>query len=410
MRKFEMKNVEFNIYDMILFLIKRIKIIIVFAVVFAILVPTVKYGLDSTAYMGNNGENEQYEVVKTKLEKAQAQLENELAYVEDSYLMQLDPADLNIGTLQVYIDVEDAVSANNVSKLLKDYCGNGGLIYDICDDKDEIRKKRDVVRISYDELDSQFASSNVLISVYGNNVAICEKLIGDIKVAITNYCNSLEDANINNEVSVVKEIYYTDEDAYIKELQKNVYLKIEELQTEVDTLNSEIEYLYSAQATKPQFSVKMLVLGAIIGILLGGIMLLAYYLFSNKVKYSEELSNITELRLISELSDVKPEITALQLQAFLEVNEISKSCLLGSVSNKNLEKLDSMLEQINIVSKKLEYVQDAFANEESFDVVVKTQNVILVVENWKTNYTNIKKMISFCEMYKCEIIGYIVLS
>lgn len=409
MIKFEWKNVEFNIGDMLRFLLKKIKFVIVITAVFALLVPGIKYGMDKASYTTNNQPVEQYEVLRERLDMLQNQVKEEEQYRKDSYIMNIDYTQTNVGVLQLYIDVTDERNAKNVSTLIKDYCSNGGLFYDITDGDKEIRKIREVISISYDEKEQQLDTTNVCITVYGTDEDGCKELIEDIKGAVVNYSVNLCNTSLENTVSIINEVYYKDVCLYVKQYQTNFEHELQLLKNDVATLTSEIEYRYSALAVEPTFSIKMLILGAVLGAILASIIVIACYLFSNKVKYAEELSEITNLRLITEISKSEVEIAAKQIKTFLNVNNVAKCCIVGAVSADSIEPLNYVLNNANTDMNKVKYVENVFEDEKSFDDVIDAKNVILIVENWKTDYDKLKNIISFCQTYGCEIVGYIVL-
>ena len=308
------------------------KLWIVCAVLFAILLPGVKYAKDARTYHAAQQPKEQQQesdVVFTSEEEQQIEdvkslkllMEKNSDYMQNSILMNIDPYQEQLMELQYYIDSDYVTNYTRDNKLdytsaitnaYVDYIVNG------LDQKSiwkEVDTKTDNKYLA--ELVTAVYTSNNTFSVkvkYTDKKAL-ERVAKEIQNVLNKRQPDIAENIGGHKLVLVSENYQVKADRDLANSQNEVSNLIKSYRDQINTLKTAMteeqlnelereEALDSdeekdtaeVQALAPVFSKKYIVLGFVMGLFLAALYLVCIAVLSNKLQAAEELVRFYKLR------------------------------------------------------------------------------------------------------------------
>lgn len=441
------------------------KCLIVCAVLFAILLPGVKYAKDAQAYKAaQQPQNDAQEVTFTKDEQQQIDdvkslqilLDKNSAYMQDSILMNIDPYQEHVLELQYYIDSDytynyskdnkkDYTSA--VTNAYVEYAVNGlnqKEIWDGVNTKAEDKYLTELISASSDS-DNTFSVRVKFMDEKG-----LQSVSGKIQKALNARYEDVANRIGSHKLVLVSENYQVQTDSDLASSQDNVTGLIKSYREQITTLTStmtedqlkvvddemeESQDDESANAdvtvSAPVLSKKYIVLGFVMGVFLAALYLVCVAVLSNKLQEAEELVRFYKLRQFGVLTQGKgakgftgfllrlkyrnQKILTEEASVQLAVSNIELYC-----KNENITKLFLTGSEIERVDKRIitgmvdslnkKDVQVVYGENICYDAAAMREaseagHVVLVETTNASIYQEIEKELRMLKDWNVDVIG-----
>lgn len=318
-------------------------------IIFAILLATFDYVRDSAAYKNamsqqekiqqgqveetirlTEEEKEEVDTIK-ELQKTIAQTEN---YLDNSILMNLNPYEEKVLVLQYYVDSNYTYNymqenkKDYINELLVSYCNyakSGAMAAEICGQIE--------AEISEFYLQELISSGNNVgtfqITVVHSEVGILEQLEEVIQTLVERQTAGIANQIGSHSLKLLSTNIMSQTDTALAAQQKEQRDMLSAYQTQLDNLKNalteeqmtvwgiEIQQEEAEEGAEietdvvvpvsPSFSVKMLILGFIVGVFLACVWIVLEVLFTSKIQEAKELSDLFGVRMIGELHSENPK-------------------------------------------------------------------------------------------------------
>lgn len=428
--KLRSDEIEINIENIIKQCIKRIGIIIICAVVFALIVPGLVYVKDLNAYNSRTENQEQpelsdaelagvstYKVYKNKVD----QLKN---YGKNALVLKLDYENVYQGRLQFYVDAEEDVQFD-IAYVIANYINAGNLA-------EKLYKQESLDATTYaDEIfgaevsgaKDGVPSGVVNFRVWASGKEECERYVSLVKKALTEYDKTLNSTMAEHTLEVVSEeviLGYV----YEVEAKQNIYAEnyaeaVENLEAHAATLTEvQLQAIQNADASQkddavvtPSFSIKFAIVGFVLGAILAVGCIVLYIIFGGKLQTEQELLkrfNISHFGNITcKNAEEKVGIVCARLAANLENSKRTEVALIGTakeLSSDAIVKLQNALKDCGI---KCEIIGNILTDKAAFEAMKKKECVVLVETIGKSVIKEIYEESMVCIDSKVEVVGYI---
>ena len=317
------------------------KLWIVCAVLFAILLPGVKYAKDTRAYKAAQQpqQDEAQTVTFTKTEQQQIDdvkslqvlLDKNSLYMQESLLMNIDPYQEHMLELKYYIDSDytynyskdnkqDYTSA--ITNAYVDYAANGLSQKEIWQDvnmKAEDKYLAELVSanvdsdntfsvlVKYTDDESLQSVSKAIQKNLKDRQADIEERIGSHKLVLVSENYQIQtDSDLANAQKAVTDLIKSYQDQITTMTSAMTEEQLKAVDSEVaDESDSKTEAEDAVVATTPVFSKKYVILGFVMGIFLAALYLVCVAVLSNKLQEAEELVRFYKLRQFGILTQNK---------------------------------------------------------------------------------------------------------
>ncbi len=449
--KMNRRELAIDLKELLAFFVRKIWVVILCMVIFAIAITAYKYISDKNE-MESHQASEQ-EITFSDTEERQIDeyvsylnvLEGLEEYIQNSIYMQLNADTITQKNLQYYISVNDLGSVEAISAMYGNYITGGALFEDMIQTEPSLSNMyiNDVIGYSnWIQGDGQL--SNVIdIRIKGRNVEECEQIAASVEKQIFDFRHKLQNEGIpSHELKQVENACYEYVDTALYKRQEEIRAEVTNLKTNIDTLaatmsqaqleesrirrGEEVQNVTVAPIVKIQFS--NVILGAIVGVLLGCIIIFCVYLFNPCVKSKKELVSFWDLRDMGNL--ILPETRFLNKWArnifYKEYNLKSSEKVVVSKITR-LSNLDDIEELHFVGAKKAETIklvencrvsvekniphtylwEDMVNDVEAIESLSSKSDVLIIVHLWNTTYKEIIQTIRFCEEQKVNVVGYV---
>lgn len=340
---------EISLSELLWKVVKSWRFIICLAAVFCVLMTGYKYISDKRNIANVNKEKSQSVKElqkdltgeeKKALDQAvrvSQQLEQQRNYLEKSLLMQINPYQKNVATLQFYVDTDYKIDLSSIiesdyaTELVRSYVAyieNGGLgkaVQEVMKWNIESAYFNELItlggRISNSN-DATNATNGVgatfTIYVTAEDAEKCSQLAEAVKSEIEDYKNTLAGKIGKHDLILVDSYMSVVKDSSLVSQQDNLKNSINSLQsqlTDLQTNMTEIQIEILDKKENIQFekddeekdisagiSKKYLLLGFLLGGFLGCAWVAMRYIFDKYIKSSEELQNLYGMRIFGEVS------------------------------------------------------------------------------------------------------------
>lgn len=316
------------------------KLWIVCAVLFAILLPGVKYAKDTRAYKAaQQPQADSQDVVFTEDEQQQIDdvkslhvlMDKNSTYMQESLLMNIDPYQEHVLELKYYIDSDytynyskdnkqDYTSA--ITNAYVDYAANGLSQKEIWQDvnmKAEDKYLAELVSanvdsdntfsvlVKYTDDESLQSVSKAIQKNLKDRQADIEERIGSHKLVLVSENYQIQtDSDLANAQKAVTDLIKSYQDQITTMTSAMTEEQLKAVDSEVaDESDSKTEAEDTVVATTPVFSKKYVILGFVMGIFLAALYLVCVAVLSNKLQEAEELVRFYKLRQFGILTQNK---------------------------------------------------------------------------------------------------------
>lgn len=381
----------------------------------------------------NSGRIEELKKEKEKLVMMETE---QINYNNTSLKMLIDPNDIKVHSIQFCIETEENVSPFLVNQM---FMQNLDLIYDTISERMEEFLEphyyKEVIASSFNVAPGENSrTGNILIYIYGNTEQFCNDVSEIIKEYILSSESEIEEAVGQFSLRLINEKSFSKVDKsfeiYQKEnLDKVSFSKRQENKNQILAIENEIlqisEFDTGAAAgnVKGLFSIKGLIAGICIGIILASFVIIIHYLLSPSINSVDKIlemygyynfgaipkkkalrNRVSQKLLWFEKGIKSPEckkISILRIQSFLESNKISDVLVL----NLAREKEDLLIKELE--NKRINLmVYDCFANAEvDLADVKKHKNIIFILEEGFTSYLKFASLKEEIELAGGNILG-----
>ena len=434
-RCIQVEQIEVKISKLIKYIIKKSINILIIAIIFACLFPVTKYYLESRSgtNVNENDDENKYELMKLdvyqeQLEEYYKEYQSMLNYMETSIVMQLDYDNVYMLTMQFVVNASDE-EIMDITTAYYNYYQNGDLAYDISvlDGMIDQKNISELIKVDCSSYANYETSSIINVKLYATNEEVCKKYVEIIKEAMQKFSKKLDENGKENEISVLSEAIDKRKATEVKTIQDSKNSYITNLDTNITNLKMKIEQCAVATSSASQevgIETKFIVLGFIVGAFFAIIILSVIYIFSNKVKYAEEVAEYSDLTYLGSYRASKKTIIEKIFRSNCS-NVLQKEIINNKI--KMLYEIEN--EDIGAISvcrdKNAGYVEEMFAFDKQNAVRVRVigdvikdveamklfsgsfKRVVVVISGEYAKYGQINDIIEICNIKNTDIIGYI---
>ena len=434
-RCIQVEQIEVKISKLIKYIIKKSINILIIAIIFACLFPATKYYLDSRSgtNVNENDDENKYELMKMgvyqeQLEEYYKEYQSMLNYKETSIVMQLDYDNVYTLTMQFVVNASDE-EITDITTAYYNYYQNGDLAYDmsVLDGMIDQKNISELIKVNCSSYANYETSSIINVKLYAMNEEICKKYVEIIKEALQKFSKKLDENGKENEISILSEAIVKRQAAEVKTIQDSINSYIADLDTNITNLKAKIEQCVVATSSVSQevgIESRFVVLGFIVGAFFAIMILSVIYIFSNKVKYAEEVAEYSDLTYLGTYRASKKTIIEKLFRCNCS-NVLQKEIINNKI--KMLYQIDD--ENIGVISisgdKFAGHVDDIFAFDKQDAITVSvigdiikdveamklfsnsSKRVIFVISGACTKYGQINDVIEICNIKNTDVLGYI---
>lgn len=392
--------------------------------------------------------------------------------INTNYLMMLNPDNLVKGTLQYYVDTGYTIDLSE--DIGNDYTDEIIEMYVLMADGNEVIN--DVMGLGINNLERNDVDYLVATTVTGGvfkvvvcaNEDDCQRILNVIKECIEQNHENVTEGIGEHKISLVSENYICTYSDYIRNAQTarrnqlKTYsdnlttVKKSLTESEVEAFNKIVSNNITTETKKVGiiFIIKCFVIGAVVGFLVGAVILVIVYMFGSTIKSISEVEQIFNLNLIGKVV-VNPNIFKLKRNKIFDIkNEeeqikyivrtIEAECNLkgiksvalcstqpysvlpddADIKKYEMKETGLYLKDTDFISKKMVFVKifdrllkdgievkwitDLSSNTEHLDNVLNVGNCILVGNLDLSERKIIEETINICDRLEINILGMIV--
>ena len=462
-----------SVTELILELLKRVRLIIIMALIFAVVLGGYKYVKDKKAAnipllsvsveeAEKNLTDEEVEQVNLA-EYTQKSLEKKQEYAEKSVLMQLNPYNVTTASIQFIIETDDKSQLTDLKYAYYTYVNDGQLLQDL--------KNRGVTEdthyldeiISYEDasLNGSNLNSNVLTTNQGSvfDVTVkytdqesCEKLAGNIMTCVSEYATTLSESVYAHNIRLLNCSYSNMVDATVAQQQNDCMTAIntlkDQLKQQTESFNENQKIVFTkenqekASATDknnvvPAVSIskKYICLGGVIGIVLAIIYIVIAYLLRGTINSSNDVKYLYNRRVLAELPvsrknylyrkarqkllkdsasnemDASVELLVSNVKCECEKNNIHEVICAYSCDDRFVQTwMERVEQQLSAVGIKICKLGDGLENAQAVEAMNWLKYIILVEKLSYARYETITRELEICMEQGMELMGLVTLN
>ena len=440
--------------------------IICFGILFAVLIGGIKNFMDIKAY--HTLQNIDLEEAKSELEKDEldkiedaklikSRIDEYERYQQKSALMQIDPYEKHVLELQYYVKSDYIINYTEdrerdyTSELTSIYCNyinSGELAQKVIDEAD-----LSITQEDFQELLSVLQSSNTIyITISYADTDKLEAICEELKDFLQQKEPELQKIG-SHSLKLIDESQNVVVDSALIEKKNTIYSNITTLNSQLDALKAamsseqqtilelEIEKMSgeSEEEEVPSFSIKYLILGAIIGGFLVCLWIVCKMIFTAKLQNPEEVRTLYGVRLFGEvtisgrkkrfLSVIDDKILALKnrkkkkMTAEQQIKVLSANIALSCkqqdidciyITGSEYEKmdktvLDKLKKELSTQNIKVKEGGSISYDAASLQSGVEIGHIVFVEQTGKSIYDEINNEINLVREQHSDILGFVVL-
>ena len=416
-------------------------------------------------------EEEQKEVNNVLM--IQDNIDQQQEYAENSILMKIDPYNESTGTLQYFFDVEPYIDpstkdySSNLLNLYQSYVNNGMLVADLVESGIELDaqylgelitcevQSGMLLDNSSDAVVLEESVSSFNIKVVNVDEKSCKELTEKIAECVQDYHAKLNTSVGQHDLTLMDESYsqVVDRDLWtykydrvnsISSMQEKIETLKENLSTEqLDAIDQYSELSQEelnedgttddSGTASVSISKKYVAAGALGGIILACLFIIISYVMRGTINRAEDLQYLYNMRILGKIDlkgkknvflslwnkiigrkekelTLEEQLALLKsnLQITCEKNHIQRLLICGCDENK-AGRLRETLQELKNQGVQMEYVSDLLYSPVSLSKLSECEDIVLVEEIRKSQYSDIAKEIEICMEQQAEILGAIVL-
>ena len=467
-----------TIADLIREIIRKLWIVVAAAVIFAAIFGGYKYAKDSKAASASSESTVDMKVklnddAQTEVDnvlKIQDNLDEQQAYVDNSVLMQIDPYNESVVTLQYHYNPDNKDYSSDLLNSYMSYVNNGGLSSDLaaagidldvqyisellnCESNFETTGTSSDNNITLNSKSESFE-----ISIIHENKADCEKMAETVISCMDAYQQQLQSRVGSHSLTLVDQSYSKEVDKEILTYKTDRVNSIISMQERIKDLTEKMtadqnavidKYNKDAKSdtkvaskddssavpeaknsdTHVSISKKYVVVGAAAGIILSCLAIIILYVVRGTVNKAEDIRSLYNLRVVGELEGKKKKGTALSGKGSGLTPEQQKELLSANLKvackKEGIEKLlisgSSIAEVENGVKEYLTAelkkagievcITDSFLTSgKALEKLAEYDHVLLIEQIGSTRYEDLSAELRICLEQQAEVLGTIVLN
>lgn len=330
----------------------------------------------------------------------QKQYESLLDYNANSYIMNLNTANVAVSTFGFYVNNDFIQSKDMIEKIIYDENNNEEIAKVIGDYQYNLS---DIISDDYFKNENDANCGSVSISVIGSDKESSRKIADIIIDKLLNNKIIHENPNVDTECI---------NNSYLNNIQAKSYKDLNTAYTNAKTYEGKlsqgaknyylINYLNETVDSTKKSSIKYIAIGGI----LAAIVICGYYaliyIFSNTIKTRSELCiyGILEIATVSLKQHKDTTVASFEYLDSILNRLVSKKAIL-SYEKCSDEVIDILKNNKKLLLSKEIYLDSSSLNE-------KCEGLILLVEVKKTNSKFVVKTLETCKLLGIQIIGAIV--
>lgn len=463
-----------SVTELLLELFKRIKLIMLAAVVFAVALGGYKYIKDkksadispaevSIEEAGKSLTEEELEQVRLT-EYTQTSLEKKQEYAEKSVLMQLDPYNVSTASIQFLIGTDNNEQLADLKYAYYMYVNDGQLLEDLEDSgvKEETQYLNEI--ISYEDASANNGSNttgNMVTTNTGSTFGVkvkyidresCEKLADNIISCISDYAKTLSGKMYTHTVTMVNCSYSNMVDSSVAQKQSDCMTAITTLKDQTKQLTEQLNATQklmlekenqesssdedkAAVVTKVSISKKYIGLGGAIGIVLAVLYIIIAYLLRGTINSSNDIKYLYNSRVLAEIpvsgknalyrkvrkkllkdSASNDRESALKLLVSnvkyeCEKNGIHEMIMAYACEDKYMQTwVGEAEQQLQEAGIKLCKVSGGLEQAQAVEEMSRLKNIVLVEKLSGARYETITREMEICMEHNMELIGIVALN
>lgn len=484
-KKINKFDIDIEIKDLLWEFIRRWRIIVILAVICGVALTAYQYRLDINKTDVVTVKKSQEELEKAMgeqdLDEVTAavallrQLNQKSEYMEKSVLMKVNPYEENAVILQYYVDAETDKMATDVSDAYKAYVENDLLAQAIAEAETyeletvylaeliSVEKEAGHIYINAKDesvnlaIQPREAEHSINIKVVGQTAEQAEKIANDVKDGLNKYSSTVSGTVGVHQLKLIEESTGIVIDQSLAEQQNWNATAIKTISNNLDSMKNEMTseqvslYVYRTTVTEKvdvtkdsvaksaSISIKHLIIGVLIGIILACCIIFVLYLFAAALRSDEEIKLLYDTRVLGCVDDSTFQKKKLFgfVDAFVlkvknagkkkltfeqEIQMICSNILLSCEKNSSTEILlaTSAMECIpkNVITaivdrcaEKNISVQIGFDiayDAETLEKLAKIGHVVFIEKKHASLYNEIYKEVVLCKEHGINVIGMIV--
>ena len=320
---------EINLIEIFWHILLGWRQIICFGILFALLIGGMKYSMNIKAYQASQNidiEKAKIELGKEEQKKLadaidiQKRIDEYVNYQNTSALMQIDPYEKHVLELQYYIKSDYIINytkdserdyTNELTSIYCNYINSGEMAQKIIDESGLSITQEDFREL----LSVSQASNTIYITISFADTDKLEVICEVLKNYLQQKEPELQKIG-SHSLNLIEESQNVIVDSSLIEKKNLIYSNITSLNSQLDTLkagmSSEQQTILELEVEKmsgeseeeevPSFSIKYLILGAIMGGFLVCLWIVCKMIFSVKLQNPEEIRNLYGARLFGEIT------------------------------------------------------------------------------------------------------------
>lgn len=457
---------EINLLDLFWKILLGWRRIICFGILFAVLISGMKYYMDVSSYRDLQNidlEDAKSELEKEELEKIEdarlikSRINEYEKYQQKSALMQIDPYEKNVLELQYYVKSDYIINYTKDSE--RDYTSELTSMYCNYINSGEMAQKiiegagLSITKEDFQELLSVSQSSNTIyITISYADANKLEGMGEALKKFLQQKEPELQKIG-SHSLQLIEKSQNVVVDSVLIEKKNTIYSNITTLNSQLDALKAamsseqktilelEIEKMTGENEEEevPSFSIKYLILGAIIGGFLVCLWVVCKMIFTARLQTPEEIRNLYGARLFGEITisarkkrflsaiddkilalknRKKKKMTAEQQMRILSAN-IALSCKKQNIdciylTGSEYDKIDKTV--LDKLKKELavQHIKVKEGGSISYDAVslqsgIEIGHILFIEQVGQSIYDEIYNEINLIKEQHSDILGFIVL-
>lgn len=461
-----------SIKDLVAECIRKVWLLVIFMLIFATLVGGYKYKKDLKEVNATVKQEEKnidqileslslsdYNAVNSYVSfyKYVAQQQE---YSNNSVIMNLDPYNVNVGTLQFYVQATDETANDDAVVAYLSYIDGGAVAEDMykydkeitISDLDALISCEATGPISLRATNMPENTNIITVTVYGQSEKQCKALVANLKQCVEAYSANLNQYTANT-ISLVKESYGIQSSNYLilikadrlnnitvwnsKLLEEQKRLGDENLAIAEQMIALEGNSIQEKETDKEEevnktasVSKKFIALGSLVGIILASLIIVLTYILDGKLKTEKELQMMYGIRNLGSVSEtggnvfekladkicnhgnqircelLTGELFISQVVNLCENMQIKEISVVGPQSIQEILQDKDIIVRLNKRGISAEYIGDVSCEVEAVSSLDINKKVVIVEKARKSYYVDIENRISRIKNQGIDILGY----
>lgn len=418
-REYQDIQKEIKIKNVLKYLLKKSKSILIGTLIFTIITTVGGYAIDYKEYIKQkesvteSGEVEPTKEQKVdieKVKKAQKKLNVMTEYNDNILLNTFDYNDVHNVMMEYKIDCTDSTIRLMAANMYYDYIQYGQLKDDIKIPKEE--EEGQYYKITNDVIDSYINVDGSLlrVNVKGKDEIQAEEFASQIEKLLIEYRTEVSSCTSAHDIVLVQKQETVEFDQQTYRLQQEYAYWKTNAQQEYDDLvglteTSLVEYAENENSqefkvVKPSIKAVDILFGILVGIFVMCIFWMLEYMLSTRIKDADDIESIAD---ISCLGMIGTAVNSEQRDLIKDkLSNIKKAIVVSAIDDRQY--VQDLLEQLELKSDVYVCENSDITNDEKF---IGAENVIIIEKENLSNYEKLKKNIIGCVKNNKNIVGYI---